>query len=352
MTPRVLLAGWILLPILILTLQWSRGDHFPVLQILSTQIGYWGSWAFLTPLVFRLGQRFPLHSRNAPLHVLLHLGASAVIGLALALLIMVLTAIFWSLGNRPDSWLTAGLTAASVYVPFSAVVYWLVLAVGRGIAGYQQSRQRDLLLAEARLAALKAQVHPHFLFNALNSVSGLIDEDPEAAQEMIARLSELLRASLHQRHAEEHTAQEVPLRDELHLVRLYLDIEQVRFDRLKVNFDIDEDAQSALVPQLLLQPLVENAILHGISRSSTSGDLSISACVKQPVLTITIRDDGPGVDRPDDEPISEGIGLGTTGARLKELYGDTALLRLSNRQPRGAEVRVELPLRHRLGAEV
>jgi LytS/YehU family sensor histidine kinase len=194
------------------------------------------------------------------------------------------------------------------------------------------------------------QLQPHFLFNALNTVAMLVRQgDSQSAVRMLARLSELLRHIL-----EEAGEQEASLEEELDLLTRYLEIEQVRFgDRLEVTVDLDEDARHALVPNLLLQPLAENAIRHGIARRAASGRIELSARREADRLILQLRNDGPDLPGGWSLDAGAGIGLRNTAARLRHLYGDAATLRLINSAEGGVEARVYIPYhtRPRVSAE-
>ncbi len=245
----LLIAAWTLLPLLILGLLLARGD-VPTWLELVPHLVYWLAWAGMTPFLVSLCRRFPL-SRRIAAHIVIHLVASAIVGVVLGGLLVVMQFVVMDGGlPRPVRfWEMA--SAGGVQFLFTALVYWLLLLLTRIVDGYRHLREREVLLAEARLAALKAQIRPHFLFNALNATSALIDEDPEAAQEMIARLGELLRASLES----DGKAQEVTLGEEVALLRLYLDIEQVRFgDRLEVTIDVDAELNDACYRRCFSSP--------------------------------------------------------------------------------------------------
>lgn len=227
--------------------------------------------------------------------------------------------------------------------------YWLVVLAHHGWRYYQQFRERERRaielegqLATAQLAALRMQLNPHFLFNTLNTVAALVHDQPRTAERMVTRLSELLRASLDSPHTQETT-----LRDELRLLERFLDIEQVRFsDRLQVEIAAPEDLLDLEVPALLFQPLVENAIRHGIEPLESHGQIRISARREQDRLILTVEDNGPGLSAAA-SPASRrgGIGLSNTRSRLRHLYGDDQSLELLPRPGGGTEVRVTLPAR-------
>jgi LytS/YehU family sensor histidine kinase len=200
-------------------------------------------------------------------------------------------------------------------------------------------------LVSAQLSAMKMQLQPHFLFNTLNAIMVLVrQQNGRAAEEMLSHLSDLLRCVL-----EDVEAQEVPLRRELHYLKLYLSIEQVRFpDRLRVEISADHAVQDAAVPQFGLQPIVENAIRHGIGASGSAGRLAISARRVNDTLEIRVEDDGPGLARQSDcalksDSNEKGIGLSNTRARLEQLYGSAARLTLQNAEGGGAAVTMVLP---------
>jgi two-component system LytT family sensor kinase len=231
------------------------------------------------------------------------------------------------------------------YVVLYLVMYWLVVFGQLGWHYYHRYREREVETAqlqreliEARLEALRMQLNPHFLFNTLHAISALIHERPEAADRVVARLSELLRLSLDQTKP-----QEVPLSEELAFLDRYLEIEQTRFaERLKIEKEIATDVQEALVPYLILQPLVENAIRHGIEPREDIGLVRISACRRDGRLELRIRDNGNGL--PGKEPFTqEGIGLSNTRSRLRHLYGERCRLELATVPGGGLEARVEVP---------
>jgi len=189
-------------------------------------------------------------------------------------------------------------------------------------------------VTDARLNALRTQLNPHFLFNTLNAVSTLVDEDPPGARRMIARLSDLLR------HTLEGDEQEIPLASELEMLRRYLDIMEVRFqDKLEVSIETEPSLDDALVPNLVLQPLVENAFRHGLALMQTAGRVTVRAVRDDGDLVLTVRDNGRGPA----DPVREGVGLTNTRARLTQLYGARQRLALTAPEGGGALVEVRLP---------
>lgn len=225
--------------------------------------------------------------------------------------------------------------------------YWIIVLGHLGWHYYKAYRERERQagalateLVQARLQALRMQINPHFLFNTLNTISALVHENPDAADRMIVRLSELLRRTL-----DRGDVQEVPLREELEFLRSYLEIEQMRFaDRLTVTYEIEPKTNELLVPQLILQPLVENALRHGIMPREEAGRIAISArVVDGDHLELKVRDNGNGLSPTNGSNGREGIGLKNVRSRLAQLYGDAQQFTLGKAPEGGVEARIELP---------
>ena len=236
-----------------------------------------------------------------------------------------------------------------IFYTFGNIVfYWLLLLAHHGWHYYQRFRERERRAAElegqlslAQLQALRMQLNPHFLFNTLNTIAALIHEQPEAADRVVIRLSELLRASL-----ERPEAHEVPLGQELGFLHRYLEIEQARFgERLAVEFQVPAELEEVLVPALLLQPIVENAIRHGVEEREEAGRIRISAARVDGCLELQVVDNGPGLPPGRTAFVREGIGLSNTRSRLRHLYGDCQRLELSAAPGGGLCVRIRLPSR-------
>lgn len=296
------------------------------------------TWAALTPLIFRLSNRFSL--RRAALLI--------AIGFVVSIAVFLLVGYARELLMAPARYRGPhglGDVARFRFVP-QLLFYFAILAAGYARVYFLRDQERQAhavqlqaQLAEARLNALRMQVNPHFLFNTLNAVSALVDRDPSGVRKMIARLSELLRTTI-----DSNAADEVPLRQELELLDRYVAIMEVRFQgRLRVEREIDPSVLDVLVPNLILQPIVENALEHGASRAMGEGVVRIEARRVDDSLVVTVRDNGPGVsaDR-------EGVGLANTRARLAQLYGDRGALRLNNSLDRaqggGAIAEIVVPL--------
>ena len=235
-----------------------------------------------------------------------------------------------------DSWVFQAMTAATMYGALLGAV--LVLQAARREREREVREARlELATREAELSALRAQLHPHFLFNSLNSILQLIDDDPSRAREMVVRLAEVMQASLGRTGVEQ-----VPLAREIELMKAYLDIEKIRFaSRLRVDIDVSADAGRATVPPLVLQPLVENAVKHGIAPHPAGGAVGIAARVDGNRLLVEVSDTGNGVSTPSDD----GLGIDLTRRRLTGVYGSDYALAFDRAADRFV-VRLDLPLAH------
>ncbi len=312
-------------------------------------------WALLTPAILWLGRRFPLERRHwlgpATIQFLLSVGFSA-FELSLENVVYSGLHLFPSAAQDfREAW------AQLLVRGFHGGIfnYWLVLGIQWGALYYgrYQERSREMLkfelraselqsqLVSAQLSALKMQLQPHFLFNTLNAITVLVRQHKsQDAERMLGHLSDLLRGVL-----EDVDAQEVSLRRELEYLQLYLAIEHVRFaDRLRVEIAADPATQDALVPQLVMQPIVENAIRHGIGRSSSAGRILISTARIEDMVEVRVQDDGPGLSAGYSSE-HQGIGLTNTRARLQQLYGDDARLEIENGNGGGAVVTMRFPFR-------
>ncbi|MDB4951431.1 MAG: histidine kinase internal region [Gemmatimonadetes bacterium] len=299
-------------------------------------------------LIFWLAWSFPLEGRRWKAHLALHAAACPAVA-------MLEVAAGWWFGQM--GWYRPQTFSQRFYGTFhqNVLEYALLLCVAHGITFYRRARQRELAasrleagMVRAQLQALKMQLHPHFLFNALNAVSTLMHRDVEAADRVVARLSELLRATL-----ESGDEQEVPLAAEVSFLRAYLEIEQVRFgERLRVEVRVDPEALQARVPHLVLQPLVENAIRHGIAPRVGPGSVQVRADRVGGRLVMRVADDGLGLDAgAGADSAGVGVGLANTRARLEHLYGRDFRLELADRAGGGTEVTVEIPFRPAGGGE-
>lgn len=311
--------------------------------------------AALTPLILRLGARFPLDQRGRRArHVAVHGLASVVVAV---LHVAVSSALLAPLGAlqplvAPGFVATFGLLLV-MSLHGNILSYWTVLAVQYGLRALRLAQERDKAalrletraaaleaqLSAARLSALKAQLQPHFLFNTLNAIMVLVRQRQlELAEETLARFADLLRLVL-----DDGDASEVSLRRELDYVQRYLAIEQLRFaDRLRIEQEVEPGLLGMAVPSLALQPLVENAVRHGIARKADAGLVRVCARRQGAALRLEVQDDGPG---PGGDASGSGIGLANTRARLRQLYGEAAGLSLQVAPGGGALVIMTLPLR-------
>jgi signal transduction histidine kinase len=319
--------------------------EFGFREALSQNLLFSYIWAAFTPLVAHLAWRSPISGRSRPRTFGVHLLASAVFAFAHGTLFALVYPPLMGVPFRFAHQLRGLPSILAVFLLANVVTYWGVLGVCWTIEALRLSRERELRasqleaqLAGARLERLQTQLHPHFLFNALNSVLPLVFRDREAAALTVSRLEQLLRRSL-----EADAAQLAPLFRELEFLEIYLEIQKTRFgDRLRVAFDIPAELTAARVPNLILQPLVENAIKHGVSAQPGAGRVAISARREDGMLVLRVRDDGPGLsDLP--RPGGSGVGLANTRERLRQLYGDEQRLDLVNAPEGGLEVSVTLP---------
>ena len=314
-------------------------------RVITMQLGQWYAWAALFPIIYRLARRFPLESPRLARRLGVHLAAATVVMVLHPSLEAIL---IWIIRGFSDPLgLIASRLSHEAFLVCSEgfVMYWLMLLASHAIHFQSRLRAQELRasrleaqLAQAQLSALKMQLHPHFLFNTLHSISALLHGDVEAADRMVARLGDFLRLTL-----ENSESQEVTLEQELEFLRCYLDIEMTRFqDRLRVEFDMGPGTLDALTPNLILQPLVENAIRHGIAHRVEPGRVEIRSERRGDRLRIEVRDDGPGF-----ASNTPGIGLTNTRARLERLYGSGYVLQLNNGTQNGAIVILEIPFRLR-----
>ncbi|HEX8733998.1 MAG TPA: histidine kinase [Pyrinomonadaceae bacterium] len=310
-------------------------------------------WATLTPLVIYLAQRFPLEReaiwRRLPVHLLT---ASVISTLQIAVYTF-LWQVLLSDANQSFSLVRLFQNFFVAEFHMNLLLYLTIVGLTQTYDYYRRYRERErraaqleiaaaqleAQLAQSQLDALKMQIHPHFLFNTLNTISVLMQDDIDAANKMLIRLSELLRVAL-----KSERAQEVSLRQELEFLRGYLEIEQTRFhDRLRVDFNVDAETLDSLVPNLILQPLVENAIKHGIAPRAEAGTICVGARRENGHVELSVRDDGDGLNETKNQ--TGGIGLSNTRARLEKLYGARHSFEIVSPQAGGLEVKVTIPFR-------
>jgi signal transduction histidine kinase len=322
----------------------ARGEAVTWQSVFAWACSEWYTWAALSPLMLWLARRFRLERTNWQRALLIHLAASLFFAGFQPVLQATVKYLGWGGDLRPRPFLAILTQLLLSKLPINFVVYWIVVGLSHGIEYYRRYRERErqaaqleTLLAQARLQALKMQLHPHFLFNALNSLADLIDHDPRAAQKMVARLGDFLRLTLHS-----STRQQISLAEELEFLGNYLEIERIRFaDRLTVRMDIEPETLSARVPNLLLQPLVENAIRHGIAQQETAGWVAIQARHAEGRLHLQVSDNGPGLT--DHNALSNGVGLSNTRVRLQTLYGAAHCFDVADAPAGGVIVTLDIP---------
>ena len=332
-------------------------------QAVSFGASFWAFWLLFLPVVAWLSFRFPIERRKLLQNVGLHL-------LVCLLIVSTNRAPFrnfrvvarttsppqrsdepGSPEPRPNSQDAPGAGAFGVFLAFRAaldvLVYWSLVGVCQAIANFRSSQERERRAAElearltsAKLQALRMQINPHFLFNTLNSIAALVYVNPRAADEMLGDLSELLRRSL-----DSMEEQEIPLARELEFIAAYLNIEQKRFgERLRLEQSVSEELKKALVPALILQPLVENAIRHGIEPQRAPGLISVEAKQEDKRLHLIVRDNGRGPANAElNSSERRGIGLANTEARLRGLYGQNQRFSFGKAEPQGCRVDIYLP---------
>jgi two-component system LytT family sensor kinase len=302
------------------------------------------SWLLIVPLVIAADRRLPIPRDVLYPRLLLHVPLSIAVSWAFAY-------VDYGISRLLQAPVASGLLAASplsAFHRFNWLVYWAI--IGWYVASDYQDQIRDRkvrtaelerLLAQSRLDTLRTQLHPHFLFNALNAISAHVESAPRTARWMLEQLGDLLRLALD--HAED---QVIPLQRELAFVDRYMKLQKVRYeDRLDVVLDVDPLALQALVPTFILQPLLENAIRHGIATRSTPGQIEIQAWCEGDVLHLSVRDDGPGLATNWDLERDAGVGLSNTRERLRRLYGDGQSFQIQSPAGTGVQVDVRFPLR-------
>lgn len=312
----------------------------------------WAPWGILSFFVLGFARRHPLELRSLkttlPRHILALLLFSLLHNILASIIFFAWT------GTEATKMAEYFLTMWVKTLHFNLLVYALLVSLSQ-IKETVRKNQRERLravrleadLAHARLEVLRARLNPHFLFNTLHSIQALVRRDPQTAEAMLARVGDLLRRTLDT--ADEN---EVTLRDELEIVEIYLDIQGIRFrERLRSAFHIDPQTLDCLVPTLILQPLVENAVRHGITPRSEGGVLSVVSEAAERRLRILIQDDGPGVPRDAAALFDKGTGLNNTRERLRHHFPDDFRLTLRNAEGGGAQVLLDIPCRKPAGQE-
>src|ERR1041385_6579366 len=351
----VLLVGWTMVSVIFAGISYAaaigeNNKEFGSGSALRLNLIQFYLWAILAPLVFRFSRRFPIELRPLNIRNLL-LYFPALISFA-GIHQVVHLAVLWSISPRWRQKYPALIDCYRAYFAFGfyidLIIALLIVIAVHALLYYQNFRESELAqsslktqLAQAQLRALKMQLHPHFLFNTLHSISSLVLEDPPKANSMIARLGDFLRLTV-----ENSEQQLVTLKEETEFLRCYLEIEQVRFgDRLTVAFELEPQTLSAQVPHLILQPIVENAIQHAIAPRAARGHINIEAKRLNSLLRVAISDNGPGISSNAIAPAKKCVGLTNVRTRLQQIYGSDFRFELTNGANGGLTVVMEIPFR-------
>src|SRR6266487_5194557 len=345
--------GWTLVSVIFAAISYAaaigeNNKEFGFVSALRLNLVQFYLWAILSPLLFKFSRRFPIEFRPLNLRNLL-LYFPALISFA-GIHQLIHLAVLWSITPRWRQQYPALIDCYRAYFAFGfyidLIIASLIVVAVHALLYYQNFRASELAqsslitqLAQAQLRALKMQLHPHFLFNTLHSISSLVLEDPPKANSMIARLGDFLRLTL-----ENSDQQLVSLKEETEFLRCYLEIEQVRFgDRLTLAFELEPQTLAARVPHLILQPVVENAIQHAIAPRAARGHITIEARCINSLLRLEVRDNGPGITSNGVSLGMKGVGLSNVRARLDQIYGSDFRFELVNSRDGGLAVVMEIP---------
>jgi LytS/YehU family sensor histidine kinase len=316
--------------------------------MLLMSMAQWWSWGLVTPLLFWVDDRLPLRERQLGLRILVQIVPSL---LLTTVYLYVFAAMRALMGLSQWSALAGTRLIVSAFtggILWSWLIYWLIFGARQTFLYYKHYVDSELRLermersfSQARLNALRMQLDPHFLFNALNAVSSQVERDPRLARRMIEHLGDLLRLSL-----ESRDRQEVPLVEEMAFLDHYVAIQKIRFgNALHIETCIDPEVKYALVPCFIVQPLVENAIRHGISRRAAGGSVTVTAQRREAQVEIRIADDGVGLPPEWSLETSAGLGLSVTRERITTLHNGASNFSVTRRPTGGTEVEILLPLR-------
>ena len=323
------------------------GGSLSLGHALTWYFAYSSTWALFTPVALWLRWRFRFDSQHWPRSLAIHLTASLLISWAGSLVYVGAGQLLGRIPAGIEVLVGRSLMTFVVFLHFDPFLYWIIIGLSYAFQHYRESRERELKaaqletqLVEARLQALEMQLHPHFLFNALNTIAVLVRTKKNAqAVRVVTGLGELLRRALDGAGVEV-----VPLKQELAFVERYLEIEQIRFgDRLKVEMAIAPETLDARVPYLILQPLVENAIQHGIAPTASAELLRISAHREGDLLQLEVLDDGPGLPDSFEDASNGNVGLATTSERLQHMYGDAHSFAVRNAEGGGVAASLSIP---------
>lgn len=338
----VVFAGWTILALLFTPQHWAISREAPEAphwtRLLRGNLAMFWTWAALTPAILWFGRRFPLERPRLAGHLLLYLVTGFVFSLTHIAVVRMVNPVLTGSPIRP--W----LDYLVAYGATGVLISWGILAGSQALTYFRRYQDRELRLVEADLQSLKTQLHPHFLFNTLNAIAELIHHDTTRAERTVTQLSDLLRTALTRNKADE-----VSLKQELDFLSNYVAIQQTLLqERLIVRWRVDDDALDAMVPAMLLQPIVENAIQHGLGPVSSGGTLDIAARRDGSRLVLEVMDDGRGLD-PGASGRKAGIGISNTRGRLRHMYGDAQRFDIARREGGGVAVTIAIPFRSGFG---
>ena len=347
--------GWTAFALIFALQNYAYGIYLGYPVVFSTTLIIWlicaYSWLLFTPVIIYLARGFQLSREQLWKNLPVHIVAGALISFFQLTIFVLVRQLLLGVPEKPFSFSDDIQKVLISEFPRNYLTFWVVTGIChfRLINRRYIERQRDTArlalersqletqLAQARLDSLKMQLHPHFLFNTLNSISVLMRDDVESANQMLVRLSELLRIAL-----KSSSSHEVLLKDELDFLVRYLEIEKIRFqDRLQFEFDVDDRALASKVPNLILQPIVENAIKYGVAPQASNGLIKISAAKENGSVHLVVADNGPGFDTSSDD--GNGIGLKNTRERLRKLYADRHEFVVTSGARGGVQVEITLP---------
>lgn len=344
-TVAVIFAVWTIMALLFAPqtylLNYRGEDSLTWIESLASNLAVFYLWAFLTPLVWLLGKSLPIERPNQ----ILSFSIIFILGFPIALLHLVLLK---QTGQSLLGWIKiyqSPIPLSHLVIAMGAsniMIYWAIIIVSQADIYFRRYTEREQYLVKAQLQALKTQLHPHFLFNTLNAISELVYENREEAEKIVSRLGDLLRFSL-----KSEQTQEVTLRDELDFLRMYLEIQETLMqDRLKVIWRVLPDTLDAFIPNMILQPLVENSIRHGIAPLISGGTIKIIATQEDKWLTIRICDNGVGINAKNKKTKQFGIGVSNTKKRLQHLYGKDCEFKFASAESgKGTIVYLKIPFK-------
>jgi len=319
-------------------MRWRLGGEVTWLEAVASEFTYGGLWLLFTPLILWMARRVPFRKSNWPAALGIHFLAGVILAVGQAWTYTLIFSVFRLITAGTPLKLDSQIASMASFFDYGIHLYWLVLALDYVYEYYFITRRHELnearleaQLAEARLRALTMQIQPHFLFNTLNAISVMIRTDPEVARRMVGHISSLLRHTL-----AVTDEREITVSRETDFLKNYLEIEKTRFnDRLTINYEIAPDTLEALVPAMILQPLVENSVKHGVSKIGGRGTITIRSEHLDGRLRLVVTNTGRGFEG---ETPPEGVGISNTRSRLSQLYGGEQQFTLSHDSPGGIDV--------------